>query len=363
MLFVLSDSAAALAVQKPQSRVFEVAISRLLEAYADGLHVVLIDRETCRLIESAGVFSAEQVGAAQRIRNRFTDYGSLPTKLSRYCVVTSTGYQPSQAEHGWDVPLHWLASHPLGRSCLLCEDLHDTDVFIAAGEDFLAKQGLRSFELRADPVAGGGGNTHRVLQQVAINDQRPCICVVDSDRKAPTEGPGPTAAPCAAANAPGLYTVLLTESRMIENAIPWRLIDRVRSARIPLPSAELVSAEQKHPQSSQFLNLKRGICGFEISQMTPDISKIFWQGAAASIVGPPTCCPTGVCIAPQESACKYRLHRGYGGSLLSDVAKWLVDNRNPNRSEQYLPSPNDANWKIIGATVAALTLGLGRRRI
>lgn len=363
MLFVLSDAAAALALQKPLPRIFEIAISRLLEAYADGQHVVLINRDTCKFIEGAGVFSAEQVGAAQRIRNRFSDYGSLPAKLPKYCVVTSTGSQPSQGAHGWDVPLNWIASNPLGRSCLLCEDLNDTDIFIAAGEDFLMQQGLLAFELRADPVPGGGGNTHRVLQQVAINDQRPCICVVDSDRKAPAEGPGPTATPCAAVNAPGVYSVLLTESRMIENVIPWRLIDRARSTRVPLPSNELASAEQKHRQSSRFLNLKKGICGFEISQMTPNTSKVFWQAAAASLIGPPTCCPGGACTATQESACKYRVHRGYGGSLLTDVAAWLCANRNSNRSRQYMPSPNDADWKLIGAMVASMTLGLGRRRI
>jgi hypothetical protein len=363
MLFVLGGAAAALAAQRPLPSVFEIAIARLLETYADGQHVVLIDPQTCKLIESAGVFSGQQVGAAQKIRNRYADYGSLPTKLARYCIVTTTGTQPSKAAHGWDVPLHWLASNPLSRSCLLCEDLHDTDVFIAAGEDFLVRQGLRAFELRAEPIAGGGGNTHRVLQQVAINDQRLCICVVDSDRKAPTEGPGPTALPCVTVNGSGVYLVLLTDSRMIENALPWRLIDRARATRVPLPSTELASAERKHPESSRFLNFKKGVCGFEISQMTPAASRVFWQSAASSLLGAPKCCPTGACTAAQESACKYRVHRGYGGSLLSDVATWLKANRSPNRSGQYIPSPNDTDWKLIGATVAALTLGLGRRRI
>lgn len=363
MLFVLSPAAASLAAQKPIPRIFELAITRLLEAYADGQHVVLIDRETCRFIESAGIFSSEQVGAAQRIRNRYADYGSLPAKLTKYCVVTSVGTQPQPAVHGWDVPLHWLAANPLQRSGLLCEDLHDTDVFIAAGEDFLVRQGLLAFELRAEPMAGGGGNTHRVLRQVAINGQRPCVCVVDSDRKAPGEVAGPTAAPCAALSAPGVYSVLLTESRMIENAIPWRLLDKARLTRFPLPSNELASAEQKFPQSSSFLNFKKGVGGFEISQMTPASSKAFWQAAGASLIGPPACCPPGACTAVQESACKYRVHRGYGSSLLADVATWLSDNRSPQRSRHYLPSPNGNDWEIIGATVASVTLGLGRRRI
>ncbi len=363
MLFVLSDLAASLAAQKPIPRIFELAITRLLEAYADGQHVVLIDRETCRLIEGAGIFSSEQIGAAQRIRNRYADYGSLPEKITKYCIVTNVGTEPLPAAHGWNVPLHWLAANPLQRSCLLCEDLHDTNVFIAAGEDFLARQGLLAFELRADPMAGGGGNTHRVLQQVAINDQRPCVCVVDSDRKAPNEGAGPTAAPCAALSAPGVYSVLLTDSRMIENTIPWRLLDKARSTRVPLPSIELASAEQKSPQSSRFLNFKKGVSGFEISQMAPIPSKAFWQAAGASLIGPPTCCPPNACTAVQESACKYRVHRGFGSSLLADVATWLADNRSPHRSRHYLPSPNGTDWEIIGATVASVTLGLGRRRI
>lgn len=363
MLFVLSESAASLAAKKPIPKIFELALTRLLEAYADGQHIVLIDRETCRLIESAGVFSAEQVGAAQRIRNRYSDYGSLPGKLTKYCVVTSVGTQPLQAAHGWDVPLHWLAANPLQRSCLLCEDLHDTDVFIAAGEDFLVRQGLFAFELRADPMSGGGGNTHRVLQQVAITDQRPCVCVVDSDRKAPTESAGPTAAPCAALNTPGVYSVLLTNSRMIENAIPWRLLDKARPTRIPLPSTELAAAEKKFSQSSRFLNFKKGVSGYEISQMNPLPSKSFWQSAGASLIGPPACCPPNVCTAAQESACKYRVHRGYGSSLLADVAVWLGANRSPHRSRHYLPCPNGADWEHIGATVASVTLGLGRRRI
>lgn len=363
MLFVLSEQAAALAAQNPIPRLFQIALSRLLDAYADGQHVVLIDRQTCRLIEASGAFSAEQIAAAQKIRNRFADYGSLPTRLQKYCSVTSSGTQPSQAPHGWDVPLHWVASNPMGRSCLICEDLHDTHVFISAAEDFLVQQGLRAFELRAEPVAGGGGNTHRVLQQVAITDQRLSVCVVDSDRKAPAEGPGPTAAPCAAVNTPGVYAVVLTNTRMIENSIPWRLIDRARATRAPLPSDELASMEQEHPRTSEFLNFKKGVCGFEISQMTPNSTKAFWQAAAAALVGPPTCCPAGTCNAAQESACKYRIHRGYGGTLLADVAAWLLANPGQQRGRQYLPSPNGGDWSAIGATVAAFAVGLAPRRI
>ncbi|MEB0111570.1 hypothetical protein QN397_09415 [Variovorax sp. RTB1] len=362
MLFVLNEEASKLAEEQTAVQATRVAVSRLLNTYADGHHVVLMERSACRAIEESPNFSIEQRGAAQKIRTRYADYGSLPRLLTHYCVVTAVGTVPTRAVHGWDVPLIWLTANPVSRACLLCEDLHDTHVFLAAGADYLNEKKLGAFELHADHMGGGGGNTHRALQQ-AIVGRKICFCVVDSDIKGPTEGPGPTASPCTTVTGSSVFEVKLTAGRMIENSLPWRLIDRVRQNMPVVPSEDLARMEVVYPRVSEFLSLKKGVSGYDIKGMANAATKVFWTSAAAALVGTPICCPAGVCQAHAEANCSYKPHRGFGGSLLADVATWLKENDQPTRSRHYLPSPNDSDWRAIGSAVAAIFLGLQPRRL
>lgn len=362
MLFVVSKAAGAALLSDPVPKLVASAFARLFNTYSDGHHVVLMEPVVCRAVEAGSTFSLEQKAAAKRIRNRFADYGGLPTLISEYATVVLEGVHPIKGPSGWQVPIQWIAQNPLSRSVVVGEDLHDTGVLVAAAEDYLETNGLRAFCIQATQTAGGGGNTHRVLERVAVTDQQVCLCVVDSDRHCPLSPPGPTALPCTEVKGEGLFAVALTIGRAMENALPWRLIDQVRAARAPAPSAELSTLEKKHPRTSTFLNMKRGMCGFDIAKLPSEQAKTYWSSASAAVLGTLTCCsePCGVVESP---LCRYKFHEGYGGSLLGDVATWMHSKSAAVRTKLYLPSPNNDEWTELGKRVSNFGLGLSPRRI
>lgn len=363
MLFLVSTEAAALLSAVPLQNYVTVGFGRLLSSYSDGHHVVIIDPKTCKSIESNLLFSAENRTAAQRIRNRYADYGSLPQKMAFYAKIVDVGIEPLRVAHGWDVPLGWIANNPLLMANLICEDLHDTAVLMEAGKDDLERSKLKAFMIRAFEVPGGGGNTHRVLNQVAVIDQKICLCIVDSDKKSPYGAPGPTAQLCIELGGSGFFKVVLTAGKTIENSLPWRLIDKVRANQPVAPSCVLAAMEQEHEHSSWFLNFKRGLSSYEIYGLASHNCRTFWISGANSRLGTKTCCAENVCDEAESSQCRRRLHSGFGGNLLNDVGTWLKENQQAGRSTNYLPSPNQSDWINLGQLVSAFSLGLQIRRI
>ena len=362
MLFVVSESAGESLNAKPIAPHVATAFARLLGNYSDGHHVVLVEPSMCRSIEGNDTFSAEQKAAARRIRNRFADFGGLTSVVTQYATVVSEGINPHRVETGWEVPLRWIAIHPLSKSTIIGEDLNDTGLLLAAAEDFLELKGLRGFNVRATQAPGGGRNTHRVLERIAIAEQQPSVCVVDSDRACPMSPPGSTALPCTEVVGEGLFSVQLTLGRTIENALPWRLIDLVRQVEGPIASSALSALERQHPRLPAFLNMKRGLTGFDIAKLPSGDAKSFWIAAAEAVAGPPDCCEIP-CDALESPLCRYKIHCGFGNALLGDVTKWLNDNSVPARVRRYLPSPNSEEWLSIGRLVSNYTLGMPPRRI
>lgn len=362
MLFIISKEAGAMLLAPLISRQTITAYSRLLDSYSDGHHVVIIEPNLCRIVESGSIFSTEQKATAKRIRNKFAEYGGLPSRLVEYATVIVEGLHPVKVASGWEVPLQWLAMNPLLKSAVLGEDLHDTLIFVAAAEDFLEISGLRSFSVRAAETAGGGKNTHRVLKNIAIRNQQICVCIVDSDRICPSSTPGPTAVPCMTPPSVSLHVVRLTDGRSLENALPWRLIDQVRESRNPAVSVDLARLKRSHLTGPMFLNFKKGISGFDIAKLNCAISKKYWTDVAEKAVGRQTCCSIP-CDASASPLCKYKVHGGFGSSLLADVAMWLNDTKPAARVKKYFPSPNSTEWTDIGRLIAIYTFGLPPRRI
>jgi len=359
MLFVVQECAIdALRAGQPHA---PIAFSRLLSNHADGHHVVLMDPKSCRAIEEDPGFSADDKATARNIRNRYADYGALPDLLASHVRVFGSGGAPAKNGSVWDVPLRWISQNPLREALLHGEDLYDIAVFEAAAEDFLAEHRLHSFRVRAQAQPGGGGNTHRVLAQNAVVRQLISVCVVDSDRLSPSSGIGATAVPCLAVTGPGLYQVEVTDGRSLENSLPWRLIDIVKPTKVPLPSKELAVFQAAVPDAPRFLNFKKGINGYDMSRLTGG-DAAYWAGAAAKISGASSCCnPT--CQAKDQPTCGYKPWSGFGGSLLGEAGQWLADSKGPKRYLRYLPSPNDQDWRRIGAIVGAFSIGAGARRI
>jgi hypothetical protein len=360
VLLVVTPEAASL-LNDPAPTFAISAFGRLLSCFADGLHVVLMEPSAAKSIEVSSKFSEAQRAAAKHIRNRYSDYGSLTTKLAAHAKIVADGLHPQPDGDNWALPLRWLAATPLHASRCIGEDLNDTGLLQAAAQDHLDSSGLNAFCVRVHEVLGGGNNTHRVLSQEAIVNCQLCICIVDSDRKYPTAPLGAVAQACQAVTGVGAYCVLTTAGRTIENSIPWRLLDQVRAKPSGSPSEDLLALRQLEQSSTQHLDMKYGLCRWHLSENPNSDFTLYWQ-RVANTQQRAACCPAQ-CSAASVGDCRDHIHRGYGGNLLADVVSWLRSHVAPRRSVKYLPSPNDADWKRIGALVSAYGIGLMPRRI
>jgi hypothetical protein len=360
VLLVVTREAASL-LNDPAPPFVISAFGRLLSCFADGLHVVLMEPSVAKLLEGSSKFSEAQRAAAKHIRNRYSDYGSLTTKLAAHAKIVAEGLQPTADGDNWVLPLRWLAATPIHASKCIGEDLNDTGLLDAAAEDYLDSSGLNAFCVRVHEVLGGGNNTHRVLAQEAIVNRQFCICLVDSDRRYPTAPLGTVARACQAVAGVGAYRVLTTAGRTIENSIPWRLLDLVRPKPSGPPSDDLLALRQLEQSSTQHLDMKCGICRWHLSADPDSDFRVYWQ-QIANAQQRALCCPAA-CSASNAGDCRDHIHRGYGASLLTDVVNWLRSHVGPRRSAKYLPSPNDTDWKRIGALVSAYGIGLIPRRI
>jgi hypothetical protein len=288
MLFLVSESAAEKLRLHPPPTLVVRAFARLLGSVADGMHVVLIEPGTARLIEQLPEFSAIDKAAAKHIRNRYADYGSLPSKVSRYARVVGDGDVPHRDGSTWVIPLRWIAETPLAEMRFVAEDLNDTKTLAAAAGDHLEQAGLRAFRANLHPVHGGGARTPDVFRHEAIEARQICVCIVDSDRTCPGGIVGPVAEACTSVTGEGVFEVAVTSGRSIENSLPWRLVDLVRPTESPRPSARLLALQGVDPGCPQFLELKVGLKGYHVRTTGP--SRTYWLGIATAVGAQATCC-------------------------------------------------------------------------
>jgi hypothetical protein len=330
-------------------------ITNLLQAYADGRHVVVAPQSICRIWEECGRLSEEQRAVAKKIRARFPELAELRNILAVYAEITLTGEMPSREGSVWKLPLSWIAQHGLAETSLVCEDLYDCEVCHEAARDYLTSASLPKLMLRLDHAAGGGANTGRILRKKAIEDQRVCFCVVDSDRNEPSKNApvGSTALSCLQVSGDGLYDVCVTDGRELENHLPAKLVDKIRPVwEGSAPSEKYAQITQRCQSMMMFVDLKKGLKRKDIEELSGN-ARIFWDGAFASLNQPVKCCHTG-CSALTAGDCKHSVMTPLNRTLLHDARDYLLQNaKNQKRFREYLPSQNESFWKKVGSLVAA----------
>ena len=367
MLIVVEPAASAAVTNALGSPYARIALSRALQAYLDGLHVLVLPPSLCQVIESDTAFSADERAASKKIRQKYAEHGGLAKQVAVFgrLIDSATQLAPVRVGLSWDIPLRWLAGQPLYETQLVAEDLNDVGVLTGAAEDSLNHRRLFAFRVRLAGVAGGGGNSHRVLNQKAIAEQRITIGFTDSDKECPAAPVGPTAAKCQAVGGPGLYDLRLTRGRSLENTLPWRLLDRIRATCNPLPSVALAQLDAVVPDAPRFANLKRGVFGHDIHRLGQAPCAGYWSSTRVALGRPqvPHCCAVG-CKADAVGSCSENFVSGYGSSTVADAATWLVSSTgNTSRHRDYFSEPDAAEWRELGQWVAEYGLGMPRRRI
>ena len=330
-------------------------ITNLLQAHADGRHIVVAPPSLCRFWEACGRLSEEQRAIATKIRLRYSELAALQQILALHAQIALDGATPTFTDPVWTIPLSWIAANDLSETHLVCEDLYDCTISHEAARDYLAFSSLSKLQLRLDHTAGGGGNTHRVLRREALISQKICVCVVDSDRDEPstTATLGPTAQNCLQVLGQGVYEVLMTKGRELENHLPSRLVDKIRPLwRGQVPSAAYTQLENAYQGITLYADLKAGLKRKNVEGLG-GLSRTYWEGAMVALGQVVVCC-AGACGAAHAGGCQHTVLEPLNTRLLRDAGEYLETNAHDlKRHRGYLPSPNEAFWKEMGKVVAA----------
>ncbi|MBH1987237.1 MAG: hypothetical protein I8H76_07940 [Burkholderiales bacterium] len=160
----------------------------------------------------------------------------------------------------------------------------------------------------------------------------------------------------------GLYELMISDGREFENHLPLRLIDKLRpSWHADRPSVTQAKFSALHPCFELFADLKVGLRRREAESMSGEC-KSYWEACADAFPHSNNkCCLTGCSVTKKEDACKQVIFEPLGRTLLKDAVAYLTDDKrisSPKRSTEYLPSPNDAFWKVLGQKVAAYGIGI-----
>ncbi|MCX6953092.1 MAG: hypothetical protein NTV51_13140 [Verrucomicrobia bacterium] len=163
-----------------------------------------------------------------RAAGRVTQEGNLVKQLRVYGrIVAGGGPIPTSANvNGQRVitfPISWFdTTAKIQPTIILGENLEDAFTLQKFAEAGTVLSGLGHLPLNSSPDHGGGSATGTVLHLNAASN-RPCLCIVDSDRSHPTDELGSTATAVQPYKNPALHPLVEvseTNGRDLENLLP-----------------------------------------------------------------------------------------------------------------------------------------------
>lgn len=128
------------------------------------------------------------------------------------------------------------ATNILNRVVLLSENHRDTEFYRIMAIAVAQEENIGNVNIQFDPNGGGGRTTSDEYSYIQSQNERICLCIVDSDAKYPGSRPGDTAKAVLSLDDPSrpLSRIVITTSMEIENLIPTIVIKDYLGDKNPL---------------------------------------------------------------------------------------------------------------------------------
>lgn len=345
------------------------ALGNILSARRSGLHLLTArDEVFAKLRDCTGLADRER-GILAKSRRRQYEKAELVRSVSvRVLVTRDTG--PLLERNGDRktvvVPLRHFARHGVaGQSVVLGESERDAELAVRMARYFAHTRDLEGVPLHAGVAEGGGHRTNGAFRRCR-DEPRFCLCIVDSDRKAPSEDEGATAIAVRAEvdEAKPWAAVEVLACREAENTLPLGLIVKTfgddRQYRGKLERLKRFEDGAVFGAYREYCDFKNGTRLKSVLDLTREDSQRFWLGPEATAMRAPLvkqeCVEAGTCPKEKENDCACEISPGLGGSLL---AKCLEVARNtPDRELHCLLCPKTRPyWRSIGRAVFSWACG------
>lgn len=206
------------------------ALEQILLARRLGYHILWGKPDVFKVLENLTHLSPKAAGILQKARGRLTQKKSfVEDRTYRVRVSHDEGPQLERADGTVviTVPLsHFLQIGAAGCTVLLGENETDAALLRAMAQFFATTTTLGLVRVRCRLAGGGGTTTDRAFARFR-DDPRFCLCIVDSDRRAPGEREGDVASRVRAEIRPAKpwATASALPCRSAENLLPSRLIE------------------------------------------------------------------------------------------------------------------------------------------
>lgn len=351
------------------------ALENLLSARRAGLHLLTARSEVFEKLGGIAGLSARGRGILAKSKGRqYEKAGLLGSVSVRVLVTRDRG--PSLERNGDRetivVPLRHFARYGVaGRSVVLGESERDAGLAVRMARYFAHTRDLEAVRLQARVAEGGGNRTNGAFRRYR-DDPRLCLCIVDSDRRAPNEGEGDTAIAVRAEvdEEKPWAAVEVLACRETENTLPLGLIVNTfgedRQHREKLERLKQFEDGAAFSEYREYCDFKKGTRLKSAFDLERADSRRFWLGPDATATRAPSvkqeCVAAEACPKPKESDCACEIAPGLGNALLTKCLE--VARNTPDQQLNGLLCPKTRPyWHSIGQAVFSWTCGTVPTRV
>jgi hypothetical protein len=326
MLIVLDDSLLqALNDENKRDMAIEV-IQDIASAYSKGTHFLYASYRVLDSLRKNPLLSKVNRAIYGKLYEKFPQLGSL-LLLPFYLRIIADGTRITRSENGntsiVQVPINILNRTRLFGSLpiFLTEDLEDEKFYYKIARNYLIRSKLGNLHLAYFPRGGGGNRIWKEYQNYQGKMEFLCLCIVDSDKKFPTDHYGDTAQKLLDILDINYYLTeaLFLNEREIENLLPFSLLsqvinnDREKGKSIMF----LEKVRDILPEAVFFLDIKEGLTIREVINVAQSAYGQYWKKCLLSIGEQRECIKGNHC--PESADCDdCKIMPGFGGNVLRD---------------------------------------------
>ncbi len=251
-----------------------------------GKHIVFAFRDTIQHIIDIPTLSPRAKSVYRYVQTHLPELRTYYDSLVRRIELVSNNLAAESYvdEHCqvFRLPIrHFSDFMTFGETVLLTENLTDARFYIKLTEAFLARESLGRLPLQYEIRGGGGNTTAQNYTEIQNTRQRLCLCIVDSDKKTPTDNIGSTAQNVLNSND---NNCLLTECyvirpRDVENLIPISVLRELEDVNYNSMIDFLTLLESKSAEAKLYVDIKNGLRLGELYHRSPNNSSYthYWS--------------------------------------------------------------------------------------
>lgn len=335
------------------------ALNLIAHSRRSGNHVVLGERKVIKHLAECEYLSEQSRSIYMKI------YNQLPitreyTKNIYLSVEIFSGSKLIVIEEGKfkiiRLPVYYFTNLSiLCKTVLLFEDINDSAIYKLILDYYLNNHNLENIKIDYEPRAGGGQNTHKVFSEIQKLEERFCLSILDSDRKAPKLGMGNTAKSVLNINdlKKPLCDIFILNLREVENLIPTLMYKEVfesdRNKKEAINFLEALDNSESR-ETRKYLDLKQGLTLEKIFKENIEGEFRKYWTTFITVFHPKIfekCLNKGECL--ETNSCYCYVTKGFGQNILKEIEKTYND-----KNVYHMISDELAlEWNEIGSIITA----------